>query len=651
MNHRGLLSALILILSSTLLAQQPRFQLGPWKQTELNGSATLQGIYRSQETILKSGFTENPDFQHYDAIIKLHSGSYLWHPNFIKLNLDVQYQPAVRNEQFLVQPDRTEGRTAEQIRLHTIFYDQRPLSFNLLYNLTHMYLNREFAASSEAFNRDFKIGLSLQNQLAPFSLHYSNSDWDQKELASDRRFRNKRDNVTLMVNKAFSRRDDHRLQYTYDAYNRQYQTNLHIKNQVHNLRLQNRYQFGKDMADTWNSFIVYRRQAGAQSFNRLQLDQRIGYQLPWHLKWKGFYNYTSYQPLQMDNRQHNLRSELQHQLFRSLFSRLSYEHIRYSQKTYDEITHQGLLDIRYSKLIPTGILDITWNYRLRNDQRDSQPGLFAVSREVIELNDGAVVLLANPDVQVGSVRIYDESGTIYYQQDRDYILIQRGSYLEIQRLAGGLIADGETLYIDYQAAQNRNFDFTTHTQNIHVGLSLWQRLVHAYYRYQNQHYASVKKADDKILKHIDQQVAGLQLQKNLFTAGAEYTVFNSNIVPYRSSRVFIKLNHHLLNKLQALLTSSWRTYRLTDVDELQQFGELAGRLSYQIGYYTQLALDGGYRLQNGQGIDLHLANVRAEFSTRFRSVYFHLGLELYRRNFAGEKINYNGGFVKVERKF
>ena len=50
-------------------------------------------------------------------------------------------------------------------------------------------------------------------------------------------------------------------------------------------------------------------------------------------------------------------------------------------------------------------------------------------------------------------------------------------------------------------------------------------------------------------------------------------------------------------------------------------------------------------------MSLDLANLRTELITRYRAVYLTAGFEMYKRDFYSEKINYNGGYIKVERKF
>ncbi|MCB0284461.1 MAG: hypothetical protein KDF60_17890, partial [Calditrichaeota bacterium] len=94
-----------------------------------------------------------------------------------------------------------------------------------------------------------------------------------------------------------------------------------------------------------------------------------------------------------------------------------------------------------------------------------------------------------------------------------------------------------------------------------------------------------------------------------------------------------------------------RNYHLKDANESQDFSDISARVIYFLTRVTQLKFEGGYRVQNGRGLDLTLLNFRTELATRFRSIVLKAGLESYNRDFSGEEVNYVGGYLRVERYF
>jgi len=641
----------VILIQGGLFAQQPVFELGLWKQQTIKGSLMLEGLYRSQDNVLRSGINEHPRKKTFTGAFRLDSRSYLWHPNFLELNINLTYNPGIQNEQFLVIPNRTETRTSEQLRVNSQFFNQRPLSFNAFLNFNHNFTNREYAGRVEGFKKDFGGGLSFRNDYLPFSINYLNSDWRQKELGTGREFINFRRNVRTEFSKSFSKNDMHRLTYSYDDYSREYGTTSKTHNSANSLRLHNNITLNKNLPKTWNSLIFYRKQSGAQDFKHLQINENITFALPAKFKLSGILNHSTYQQAIFEMNQNNFITRIEHQLYLSLHSRAFYEYINLNHTSYKEYTHQGGIAFDYKKEIPGGTLALAYEHRRRNDDRNSNPAILNIVREEHILDDNQIALLDNPNINPQSVIVRDETGSDIYQENFDYILIQWDDFLEIQRLPTGRIRNSQKVFVDYSAERALSYQFSSNTNVFRFSFAILDRLIEPYFRLYTQDYDNVIKTDQKILKTALQRVYGIRVSKSFFNAGAEYDHYESNVMPYRSWRYFIHLTKNISNKINIFVRGNRRTYKLLSKNEKQNITDISGRVAYLLGAYSRASLDGGYRFQEGRGLDLNLSNLRAEFSTRFRAVYMTFGLEMYRRNFAGEKIDYNGGYVKVERKF
>lgn len=639
------------VLIGSLQSQEPIFEFGPWKHQSLNGLVQAEGLYRTQETIYLSGKTEQPITKKLYGQLVLNSRSYIWHPNFWKLNIDLDYNPGVHDEKFLVTPNRSETRTAEQLRLQSVFFNQRPLSFNLFFNINHHYINREYTSSVEALTRDFGGALSFRNDIVPLTINYLKSDWIQNELETGREFFNHRENIRAELSKSFIPGDFHRFSYSYDDYNRKYGNGPVVHNIINSWRIQNNVPLNAKRQNYLHSLIFFHKQTGNQHFDRLQISENLTYTLPLGFKASGLYRYAGYDQLIQNSKQHNLSARLEHQLFSSLHSSAYYEYRDITHTAYDDHTNIGELTFDYIKEIPTGNLSLGYTYRKRNDNRQTGTAKFRVSREKYTLNDYETVLLDNPYVDPASVYVTDATGAIIYEENIDYVLLEQGIYLEIQRLPGGQISDGQTVYLDYMVQRSLSYKFDTNNQMFRAGLSLFDRWIDLYFRFHEQTYDNVVTTDNKILKTIYQNVYGIRLSKGFFTIGAEFDDYASNITPYRNMHYFLILSHNFTNRLSASIRGNWRDRELLADNEKQQFADVSGRLVFYLGQKSKINIDGGYRFQQGRGIDLDLSNIRAEYSIRIRALILRIGLEIYRRNFSGEIINYNGGYVRIERNF
>ena len=102
-----------------------------------------------------------------------------------------------------------------------------------------------------------------------------------------------------------------------------------------------------------------------------------------------------------------------------------------------------------------------------------------------------------------------------------------------------------------------------------------------------------------------------------------------------------------------MLNGNMQDYIMLDKPEpeYQRYLDLTGKAIYTIYRSTNINLDLMYRKQTGRGIDLDLLTAKTEITSSVNRLYFTLGLEVYKRNYVGEVINFKGTYFKIVRKF
>ncbi|MEJ2634725.1 MAG: hypothetical protein P8184_05480 [Calditrichia bacterium] len=622
-----------------------------WNQQSLNGAVILEGRYRSLKTVLENRFDEFQKTAIATGRLLLRSRSYIWHPNFMLLNIDLDYQPGNRRDNYLVIPDRSETQIAERGHIEAAFFDQRPLSVVLFSNLNHSYINRELLTNIETYKTDFGGMLRFRNRSFPSSLRYLQERWSQKELATGRQFRNRRKNLTCNVSQSFSSRDAHQLLFAWDDYRRDYGSGQFIENKVSSINLRDNFFFDKEQSSSLNSLVWYYHQTGNEQLNRFQLFENVGVRLPKNFRFLGNYQYARFSQPTLSSNRHNFNSRLEHQLFLSLRSMIFYEYSFLRQSHFSELNNTVGLGLKYRKKIPYGIFMLNYEFRRRHQNRSSRPGVLTIVNEEHRLEDAAVILLDNPFVIAGSVVVHDATGTIIYQENLDYVLIQQGNFLEIQRLPGGEIPAGAAIFINYTAEQQLSFQFNSFGNNVGTNVSLFNQLMEFYFTFFNQDNSNYSLPESRILKYITRRVYGIRSSYSFISAGFEFDDYNSNIIPYESKRFYIAVSGQLAERVDAVITGNYRDYLLNADNERQKFSDFSGRVNYRIFQNSRFSMEGGYRIQNGRGIDLKLSTFRGEFSTLYRRIILTLGYETYFRKFSDERRNFNGTFLRIQRQF
>lgn len=626
---------------------------GGFHLININGNVFLGGDYRYQINTLKSGYREELESGNFTGEINLNTISYLFHPNFLLIDFGVGYAPGTRSDNFLVAPDRTDTRTSERINLGITLFNTRPISLDTYANYRHGFVNRELTSDVESYQYNIGASLSFKNDILPLNLNYLHDRWEQEEIQTKRIWDTRRDIISGQIIKDFSNWNKNELVVSYNDYYRKYAHNTAIKNIISKLKLMNKFLFNGDMQNQYNSIIWFNNQSGDEPFDRLQINQELFLKTLTIFDIRGRYQYSKFDNYVVESKQHNVGGEVSHQLFRSLKTFVNYEYNDMNQTFFSEQIQRANIGLNYRKEIPTGTLRLDYTYRYQKNDRISEPSNLKVINEEHLLIDDEITLLDNPRVILSSIVVTDETGTIIYDENLDYLLIPRGEYTELDRIPGGQIPDGGLVYVDYESEFRADYKFTANGNSFSVGLSILQNLFDFYFTYNDFDYSNIQGEGIFLttLKFFNQKLFGAKTRVSFVTVGFEYDDYKSNITPYRSLRYYLDMSDIFFQRLLVSLSLSYRDYLLVGIKEKQIYKDGTGRISYSFSSKTKFKFVAYTRLQNGRQIDLDLYSFRTEFETMLRDITIVLGFENFYRNYISEQVNYNNIYLRIGRRF
>jgi len=644
---------LALLLSPILSFSQGQRSLGFWYLRNISGELDLKGQYRQ----LESSFNEISEDQRSTYLLsglKLNTSSYLWDKDILLIDLGGAYSPELRDETYITVPDRSEVRTLKKVDLKTTLFNNKPVTLQGFYNFDQNYYNRELLTNVRSNNRQGGGILSLNNKFLPVTLTFRDQKWDQEEIQTGRSFKMDQENLEARASKSFGSRDRTELLYSHNAYLYRYAELHRTAHEIDRIAFNNSLFFDKARRYNLNSRFTWYDQEGTTSFTRVELLEGLSMQLPHHLKLRANFNlYDLKDPVQTWN-QKRTRASLEHKLFQSLRTKLYLEYTRIRLETdqlHLESDFRGGVDMQYSKKIPTGHLNLAYRYYRHEHSSEGASGILQVINEEQIITDGTVTLLNKPYVQDLSLVVKDASGSLIYQLNFDYILIDRGSFIEIQRVPGGLIPNGATVYIDYSYQQPGSFSYGANNNHFSASVLLFKRLVELYYNYSVQDYPKVNQGDLLTLNYFRQHLYGVRLDVGFARAGVEADLYKSNIIPYRMRRYYFDVNWNLKSRLLLTLNGNIRDYRMIADEVDQWYANLSGKAMYRIGPRMRVSLESGYLNQRGANIDLDLLTSRAEFQSTFNKLRLRVGLEMYRRLYQNSEFAFNGAYVQLTRRF
>lgn len=619
--------------------------------TSLSGEINLKTQYRKQENIFDNNLNESMESWLYSGGVLLNARTYVWHPDFLIVDVNANYNPESNQENYLVIPDRSEARTIKRLNLTATLFNQKPISLSGFANFNQSYINNEDLTNLRSNDQKMGGALSFKNKYLPVSFNYMYGKWDQKEILTGRNFRNEHTTIQGRLTKSFTSKDNHKLNYNYNEYFRQDNSLPYMINSINEISLYDNVYFDSNRKYYYSSAISNFNQKGNDEYDRLQARENLTLKLPENFIFTSNYLYYNIQRESQALSQNNLKFSLSHQLYLSLRTNVFVEYNNVNHSAYNEVSDREGININYTKKIPKGQLTISYNYTRFNQDMDSDPVVLQVFKEEHALADADIVLLEKEFINIETIIVADETGTIIYQENFDYILVERDSFIEIQRIPGGQIADAQLVYVDYVTTRQESFKYVSTNNSLGVNLSFFKRLIEVYYRTSKQDYNHIEKSNYLTLNYYTRNIYGIRFMYRFVTGGVEYDNYNSDLIPYKLMRYYLRFQGNLTNKIRYSLNFNLRDYEMITEQINQTFADFSGRISYNIGSRSKLNLESNYRKQQGRQIDLDLLTLRSEYSTAIRQLYFTVGLEMYRRNYLNEEINLTGGYLKIARKF
>jgi len=644
-----LFAAVIIGLPLMVSAQGNGNTTGGWKFTTLDGEVFLKGTYRDRES-WENAIYELQKSAYFSGGLKLNTKSYIWHPNFLLLELGGEYAPESNMDEYLVSPDFSEVRTLKGLNGGVTLFNNKPVTLNTWGRWSDTYSSRENLTNIQTNSLAWGSSLYLRSKFLPLNLTYSSNKWDQNEIDIGRTYITEQENFEASTQKSFGQRDQNELRYTHDRYYRREPSLFETENFTDNIRLTNSIFLDKNRNNSFRSLIYDYNRRGSQQFHIFNVTENIISQINKKLRLSGSYNLYNQQQEMQASSQNRITANVNHKLFESLTTNLFYEYSNIYHTLYHELRNNMGGSVNYTKKIGTGKLNLMYSYSNLRNIMDNDPVQIPVYNEQYILKDGEITMLAKPYIIENSVVVRDASGSIIYQPLLDYILIPKGTYLEIQRVPGGLIENNSIVFIDYVCVLEGSYKYNAISNNMYAGLLLFKGFLEIYYRGSYLGYRNVEKTDLLVLNYIEQNTFGAKLDFGISQLGAEYEDHNSTITPYKLMHYYLNFQKRI-KKFTMSANGNYNDYDMVDEAIRRQYFDVSGGAAYEFTANTKLDVDAGYRKQIGPGIDLDLLRLRTEFKVVIRQLYLNIGADLYRRVYLGERTNFNSAYLQITRKF
>lgn len=623
-----------------------------WQLTGYSGEVRLRGTYRESEV---RGFNRKNDY-YLSSMMKLQTRSFFVHPDFMTVNADATYNPETRRENYIGMPDYSEKINAEGVDVSALFFRKKKINLVTHARIANSIQNVESISKIKSKDKLFGATLNYSNKFLPLSIGYSKQKFEQKKMGSDRKYIMDQQIINAQASKSITSYDENTLRYLHTE-NTSWQNDnifnnqpLSTQNTTDFVELINGIHFDPTQKYTFNSMITNSDQRGSFNFKRFQANERLSLKLPNEFVFTNTYAYLLSQLGSQKISNQVINSSLSHQLYKSLHSTLFYEYNQTKQTAYNDQRNKIGFDLNYTKQIPYGKLSLAYTYCKNYQKVKTDPTKIYIFYEEYILSDNQIILLKKQNIDIQSVIVKDITGTIIYQLNIDYILIDKNPYLEIVRIPGGLIANNSVVYIDYTAIQPGMYSYSMNSNSFSANVALFKDKLEVYYRVSKQNFDKPDNIENLVLDYYTRHIVGARFEFYFIKTGVEYDYLNSTILPYKGMRYFINIQKGY-KRLFFTLYGNVQDFKMLDDGTKRQEIDITSKIAYTIYNQIKLDFDLMYRKQQGGGVDLNITTSRLELRSDFGKLFVSIGAELYLLKELQSNIEIKSIFIQLTRSF
>lgn len=644
---------LCIVISTSSFAQQKN-NLLHWEWTSFEGNLSLTGQYNegyaNDERVLQN--------YQYGGGISLSTESYLWHPNFLTVSMYGNYSPQIGQTNSTEIPDYFSNYSNRNMGITTRFLSSLPYKFNI--DASHQFQKgeeRTYDVDIEEtkyridfiYNGPIEADASVEHRVNERFDNFSRRSLLLEELTFK---------TSLVKNK--SKLGYNRLNINFQDINSK-QTNL-FANTVKraNAIFNNNKNFDVFKGLLFNTNVIYNNITGTNLYKNIGISEQVNLMFTKKLKLTGNYNQSSGSQNDISINNTEYGGTLSHLLYSSLKTSLGYT--ERSQKSFNNAEFNGAiksLSIDYTKKVPIINGNIGINYSVQQAYVDSQFSSYSTKyiNEQYVINDGDIVLLRNLWINKESILITNLTGSVIYEDNIDYLLIELENRIQIQRLVGGRILNGETVKIDYEAYNNDSYSLDATNKVFNVNLKFFKDLITLNYNKSSRTVENLVSRVD-VLKlgqeDFEKSKYGVQLKYKALGFESFYEKKESSMIPYELINYTISASGSIARKFNYIFNGGVNNYLMYSKEGItNKTVSVSSNINYGINAFTKLNLGLNYVEQRGYFQNYNLITANGEFSKKINQLELSFNVNYYIRDLTSQNYSssYLGALIKLKRNF
>ncbi|WP_242084875.1 hypothetical protein [Aestuariivivens sediminis] len=643
----------IFICASLVNAQQSTIPLAPWRLLSYNGNLNANGTY--YKSFFEQAGEQNYGYQ-YSVGGFISTQSYVYHPNLLTLTVSGGYQPQFGEVVSSQVPDYVTGLSLLQYSINANFFKTFDYKVNAYYNYVkknsvNLFFDRDITekkwGANITYDKDYKIKTHFE--------HNNTNDYDNltdRELLLSNTF------LRGSMIKSFFKKDRNELSFNFERTASESFNLFKNSTDLFYANYNNLLYLNKKQSIPLNSSVIFSDQKGTFNMKNIGFNENLILPIAKKLNFTTGFGMRKTERESQLTKEQNLKGNLSYGIYNSLQNNLNVSYNNVDQVNNYNLENKSIaFSTAYGKKIPSlkGNLRIHYSYEYQDQNRTNEESSFTIFNEEHVLQDGTIVLLNSSNAIIESVVVKDITGTIIYQENFDYILIQRGINIEIQRLVGSTILNNTAVLIDYNTLQNASYDFSGKGNEFGTALQIFDNLLLLEYKYAKKNYIINSGNENELgLNNFIFNSYGAHLNYNIYRGGVVYEDNASTVLPYKLWRYYFNASKSFSRKMRINFDARIDDYtKYFNEGDSNKLSTLSSDIAYNINYRTRLVFNVSYAEQKGDLQNYQLISGRGEIRKIINQLEFSLSVKYFNRkvpNLVGSS-NFLGVNFRIQRNF
>jgi hypothetical protein len=567
-------------------------------------SATLDFYARYQrDSIDEPGQPSREDTELlFRQSIGISSRFFLGHPNLADITADANLgldNNFIENET-LGLTNEQETSFFNEFNVNALILGEGPAPLTLFARRDESLLDRAFIGSVDSRTTEYGASVRTFMEIAPTTISYTHRVEELEDALSINDDRLTQDSFS--VQSLWTPGDRHRfsLDYTLDLVDESRASGFDTNFTRHDATAIHEYRFGPDERHNLRSNLRLFDQSGDFEQTIIRLLETLNLR---HTD-----NLTTRYDLTIENRdvrgqpQSLYRGQfvLRHELFESLVTTVNAGGSRFEldDENFTSDEFNAGLDFEYTKRVPYGRFDASLGLN-GSVQEDSERGQETTILDAPRIFPDAIpITLTGANIIPASVVVRNLAGNRRFVEGIDYRQNNFPDRIELRRLVGGLIAENETVLVDYTLGPEAAATIDTFILALAARYTIeegWLAGLSPYAQYRDVAQTISPSSPSRIPFDVRSFRGGVDYRAGRFTFNGEYERQDSSISPFDAWRGSARYDHRFGFNTFFRFDYTHETINFDETDGTIDLDRVLAEVGYRFDFGLELRLRALYR--------------------------------------------------------